>query len=507
MYHQQLITHINSKRTSGSNDETIRQELKEDGWTNEDINQAFYYVLHPEQMKSFSLPRFLHSEIKESTFLVTILFLVACFIGIFFYFKNNVKAYEVVIPVTPSPNKTLFTYGSHTSFSNPDFFAKVKNQFVESKTTFVEVNLSEMIAHVYKNGVIVVEVPVKTKGKGGSWWETPAGLYKIETKEKTHYSSMGHVTQPWSMQFQGNFFIHGWPYYDNGSPVASTFSGGCIRLTDENAKKIFDEVAIGTPILVYEKDFIPDTFSYKEPKPTITGTSFMIADILNNHVFLQQNKDAKILPQSITKLMTALVATEYINIERTTTIGTDALIETSVPRLKAGMTIDVYQLLFPLLRESSNEAGESIARLYGRSSFIQHMNDKAKAIGMTHTTFIDPTGISEENTSTAEDMFMLAKYIYNNRSFLFNITSGKVKTNTYGESMFTNLGKANELSTQEFFFGGLSGNEGTGNFYNFSVFELPLSATTRPVFLMSFNSKDSKSDISNAINFLKGYYK
>lgn len=507
MYHKQLITHITSKRTSNVNDSDIRKELLEDGWTNEDIDQAFYYVLHPEEIKHFSLGRILHSEVKESTFLVTIIFLLSVTVGLFFYFKNVVTAYEVVVPVGPPPDKTTFTYGAQQALSNPDFFAKVKNQFIESKATFVEVNLSDMVARVYKNGIVVVEVPVKTKGKEGSWWETPAGLYKIETKEKTHYSSMGHVTQPWSMQFQGNFYIHGWPYYDNGSPVSSTFSGGCIRLADENAKKIFNEVSVGTPILVYEKDFVPDVFSYTEPKPILTGTSFMAADILNNHIFLQQNKDTGIAPQSITKLMTALIATEYINIERTTVVSDSALVETATPRLKAGMTTSVYQLLFPLLRESSNEAGESIARLYGRSLFIKHMNEKAKAIGMTHTIFVDPTGVDSGNISTIEDMFMLAKYVYNNRSFLFNITSGKVKTTTYGESIFTNLGSANELSGKEFFFGGLSGEDGITSSYNFSVFELPLSKTTRPIFFMSFNSKDSRSDVTNAIDFLKNSYK
>lgn len=506
MYHKQLVTHINSRKSVGVSDEDIKKELLQDGWGNEDVEQAFYYVQFPNELSHFSLPRILKSEVKESTFLLTVVTgLVACLV-FFFYFRNETVSYALVAPVAPLPDKIVFSYGVQPSLSNPDFFAKVRSQFVSEKVTFVEVDLSQMVARVYKDGVSILEVPVKTKGKEGSWWETPAGLYKIETKEKTHYSTMGHVTQPWSMEFQGNFFIHGIPYYPDGTKVSSTFSGGCIRLEDEDAKKIFNEVSVGTPILVYEKDFIPDTFSYKESKPNIQASSFMVADILNNHVFLKNNETQQISTDFITKFMTALVATEYINIERTTIVSKDSLVETSTPRLRAGMKIDIYQLLFPLLRESSNEAAEAIARSYGRSEFIKHMNEKAKSIGMNNTIFVDPSGTSLENVSTTEDIFMLAKYIYNNRSFIFNITSGKVKTNTYGESIFSDLRNANELINQGFFFGGMSDKLSNGNEYNLSIFELSLNGGTRPIFLMTVNSKDSKADILNGLKYLTDNY-
>ncbi len=507
MYHKELITHINGKKASGVSDYDIHKELEDDGWSTEDIKQAFYYVENPEKLKHFSITRMLKSEIKESTFLVTLLILIAIFSGLFLYFKDDTITYEIVAPASLSPKVVTFSFGVQPSMANPDFFAKVKDQFINNKATFIEVDLSKMIVRVYKDGTTTLELPVKTKGKEGSWWETPAGLYKIETKEKSHYSSMGHVSQPWSMEFQGNFFIHGWPKYDDGSPVATTFSGGCIRLADEDAKKIFDEVIVGTPILVYEKDFIPDTFSYAENKPTILASSFMTADLLNNYIFLKNNETIKIRPSGMTKLMTALVATEYINIEKTTTIKDESLVGTPVPRLTAGMKIDVYQLLFPLLREDSNEAAETIAHLYGKGQFVRHMNEKAKAIGMSNTHFADPTGNSSDNISTTEDMFMLAKYIYNNRSFLFNITSGKVKTNTYGKSIFTDLGNGNEFYGTESFVGGVSGTTDTVTGYNFSVFELPINNSVRPIFFLSFDSKDTKGDVVGAMRYVRGKYK
>jgi lipoprotein-anchoring transpeptidase ErfK/SrfK len=507
MYHKELVTHVLHKRSEGKDDDQIQSELREDGWTKKDIELALYYSNHPEQVKHFSLKRLFQSEVPESTFLVTILVGIIAIGSLYVQQKQEPVTYELITPAGATVKDVPFTYGIQALLSNPDFFAKIKGQLVEKNITFIEVDLSTMIARVYKNGKIAVEVPVKTKGKEGSWWETPAGLYKIETKEKNHYSSMGHVYQPWSMQFQGNFFIHGWPHYDDGTPVSSSYSGGCVRLADDDAKKLFDNVTIGTPILVYEKDFIPDSYTYTEIKPQVTGASFMAADLLNNYIFFDKQRDAQVDGRVITKLMTALVATEYINIEKTTTVPEKALVETKVPRLSPGMKISVYQLLFPLLRESSNEAAEAIALLYGRSNFIHHMNEKAKAIGMTHTTFVDPTGLSSKNTSTAEDVFMLAKYIYNNRSFLLGVTSGKIKTATYGESIFADLGVANELYGNELFFGGVSEQYSDKTSSNLSIMTIPMGGSKRPILLLSLVSEDSKKDINTTLHFLTSRYK
>jgi D-alanyl-D-alanine endopeptidase (penicillin-binding protein 7) len=144
---------------------------------------------------------------------------------------------------------------------------------------------------------------------------------------------------------------------------------------------------------------------------------------------------------------------------------------------------------------------------YGRNQFIKHMNEKAKAIGMTHTTFVDPTGVSEGNISTAEDIFMLAKYIYNNRSFIFNITSGKVKTNTYGKSIFSDLGTGNSLSDNESFFGGISDEKDLNNQSNLSVLEVKNGSNIRPIFFVSLISKNAKSDILNGLDYLLTRYK
>ena len=107
-------------------------------------------------------------------------------------------------------------------------------------TRFIAANLSEMRLYLFENGVATATYPILSKGKRGSRWETPTGLYKIETKEQDHFSSLGQVHMPQSMQFFGNFFIHGWPYYPDGTPVPEGYSGGCIRLSTDDATAVFE---------------------------------------------------------------------------------------------------------------------------------------------------------------------------------------------------------------------------------------------------------------------------
>lgn len=61
----------------------------------------------------------------------------------------------------------------------------------------------------------------------------------------------------------------------------------------------------------------------------------MYADMHNNFVFLEQDRTKSVPIGGLTKLMTALVATEYINIEKTTTVTEDVLVDTEIKRLKA----------------------------------------------------------------------------------------------------------------------------------------------------------------------------
>lgn len=480
----------------------IYEELVKDGWSKDDIKEAFYYTDFPEKLQRFSFVRALYSEIPAGIAALIVATVIVVASLSFFFFGNKTLSYTVSLPDSPSGQKLEFSYGEQPALSNPDFFDKVKQQFIDDKANFIEADLSAMIIRVYKDGQLSIEAPIGTKGREGSWWETPAGLYKISAKEKEHFSSMGRVWMPWSMNFQGNFFIHGHTYYPDGTPTATTYTGGCIRLSTEDAEKVFSTIDVGTPVLVFEHSFSPDNFTYKnESGPSLVASIYLAADLRNNHVFASKDSTKKVPIASITKLMSALIATEYINLDSMATVPNEALIFTSKPRLQAGANHKIYQLLFPLLMESSNEAAETIARHYGRGNFIKHMNEKAASIGMTHSNFADPSGASGENISTAEDLFMLAKYIYNNRSFIFKITSGKIEKSAYGENEFTNLTNLNDFVDNELFFGGKNGKSTAAKETNISVFEFPVGETKRPIAFIILDSSNERSDGEKLIEY------
>lgn len=479
---KKLEAYLNTRLRESVPREVIEKELAIAGWSEKEVQEAFYRIFFPKNYRK--------NILGASLLLVVVFFIFLLFL----FFQSKGLNYTINFPFVTEGKRLDFSYGEIPALSNPDFFSQVKKQFISEQSDFIEADLSAMKLRVYKKGQLALEVPITSKGREGSWWQTPAGLYKINSKTKEHFSSIGHVWMPWSMNFQGNFFIHGQTYYPDGTLTSSQYSGGCIRLATDDAKKVFNSVDVGLPVLVFENSFSSDNFDYAKAIPSLSTQVYLSADLRNNHVFTGQNS-TKIIPiASITKLMTALIATEYINLDNVATVPKEAIIYTSKPRFKAGDRFSIYQLLFPLLMESSNESAETIARYYGRENFIKHMNNKAVSIGMANTNFDDPSGVSALNTSTAEDLFMLAKYIYNNRSFIFNISSGKIKGSAYGSNGFSDLVNLNDFVGEEFFFGGKNGKTNIAGETNLSVFEFPVGDTKRPVVFIVLNSSSEKED-------------
>lgn len=396
----------------------------------------------------------------------------------------------------------ILEYGSNELFADADFFKKAKDELQVEKVDFIEADLSEMKLRVYKKGEFAFEVPIKTKGREGSWWETPSGIYKIQSKAENHFSSFGSVYQPYSLAFEGNFFIHGWPYYPDGKPVSSAFSGGCIRLDDVDAKKVFENASVGMPVLVFEKDSISDDFQYAMFKPEITAQNYLVADLKNNFVLAEQNSFEKIPAGVSTKLLTALVAGEYINLDKDISVPYEVTTATSTSVVKGGHVFSAYNLLFPLLMEDSLEPAKTFASRLGEKRYINLMNEKTVSIGMKETKFVDVTGESEENISSPQDLFLLMKYLYNNRSFILKISSGKMEQSVYGASIFNDVFKDNLYVDEKSYLGGQIDEE---NGSAFVIFEMAFKGEKRPVAFILHNSQDIQSDILKIKDFLTIY--
>src|SRR3989338_6387982 len=450
---------------------------------------------------------FLHRHIPAALS-YTVLVLVAVFIGALVYIYSHIENSTNVVIRDGNGDKTEFVYGSWPALQNAEFFKKTKEDFISQKTSFIEADLTAMTIRFYKNGVLTKEVPIQTKGREGSWWETPAGLYKIGSKEENHFSSFGRVWMPWSMQFQGNFFIHGPTRYSDGTPTASTYSGGCIRLSLNDAEEMYRLADVGTPVLVFEKSFngSKETFEYKNKNLLPENVTYLAADLENNFVFAENKSNERHSIASITKLMSALIAVEYINVEKEVIINATMLTKTSIPRLKEGDRISILDLLSLLLLESSNEAAVAITEPLGENYFLKLMNTKAKAIGMKNSNFADTSGVLSADISTAEDLFNLAKYLYYNRSFVLYMSVGEENRAAYDQPRYRNLQNLNLIPSIADMVGGKVGLSSSAGDSMIGVFEIEIGGRKGPIAIIVLGANDAKNGIKTLREYIRNNF-
>ena len=117
---------------------------------------------------------------------------------------------------------------------------------------------------------------------------------------------------------------------------------------------------------------------------------------------------------SVTKLMTAMVVLDsQASLDDVLDIDTADYdhLKNSSSRLRAGTTLSRREMLRLALMSSENRAAASLARHFpgGTDAFVLAMNFKAASLGLTHTHYEDPTGLSPENVSTASDLGKLVQ--------------------------------------------------------------------------------------------------
>ena len=146
--------------------------------------------------------------------------------------------------------------------------------------------------------------------------------------------------------------------------------------------------------------------------PAVSAASAVLLDADSGRILYAQNENEERAIASITKLMTALVAAEYLDdLSQTITIQKAWTgIEGTSLYLKAGEEISLETLLYGLLLHSGNDAAVALAAHCAGDveTFVGWMNQRARDLGMTGTHFSDPNGLGDEDHySTALDMARL----------------------------------------------------------------------------------------------------
>ncbi|PFH20244.1 D-alanyl-D-alanine carboxypeptidase (penicillin-binding protein 5/6) [Burkholderia sp. JKS000303] len=154
--------------------------------------------------------------------------------------------------------------------------------------------------------------------------------------------------------------------------------------------------------------------------PTIQAVSWLVVDGESEQILAEHNADAQRQPASLTKLMTAYIVLRAL---RDGTLSRDEKVTVGAPDvaevgsdearmyLVPGQHVAVKDLIQGLIVASANDAALVLAERVGGSlpGFEQMMNDTARQIGMQHTRFTTPSGITTRgNHSTARDLSTLA---------------------------------------------------------------------------------------------------
>ncbi|WP_332524433.1 D-alanyl-D-alanine carboxypeptidase family protein [Terrisporobacter sp.] len=182
-------------------------------------------------------------------------------------------------------------------------------------------------------------------------------------------------------------------------------------------------ITIVTPTIIYGESSNVDKFS----------KSSILIDEDTNRVLYEKNPDEKRPLASLSKMMTFLIAIEAIENEEVKpsdiiVVDKDiAKVRGSSYHLKVGEKVPLIELMKGLMIVSGNDAAVGISKHISKSEeeFVKRMNKRAKEIGMKNTSFVncnglpiyslaDPKKPPKENISTARDIAILGKYMFDN---------------------------------------------------------------------------------------------
>jgi D-alanyl-D-alanine endopeptidase (penicillin-binding protein 7) len=162
--------------------------------------------------------------------------------------------------------------------------------------------------------------------------------------------------------------------------------------------------------------------------PELSAQSVLVFDQASGQPLLAKNATLQTPIASITKLMTAMLvmdAAQPLDEKITITSADRDTLKGTGSRLAIGSSYTRGQLLHLALIASDNRAAHALGRTYpgGLERFVATMNRMARALGMHDTVYVEPTGLSSGNRSTALDLAKLADYAYQNFPEIRHISS------------------------------------------------------------------------------------
>ena len=194
--------------------------------------------------------------------------------------------------------------------------------------------------------------------------------------------------------------------------------------------------------------------------PKTRAAAVLVQDARSGEILYEKNADARRAAASTQKLLTALVVAEDGFLDQPVVVRTvDTQAEPVRLNIKAGDTYQRIELLRALLVKSPNDVARCLARDNAGSVelFAEKMNAKARALGATHSNFVNPNGLPmPDQYSTARDLSIIARAAYANYTIrsivclpqlVFRYASGRTRELSNTNKVLKQLPYCNGMKT------------------------------------------------------------
>lgn len=174
----------------------------------------------------------------------------------------------------------------------------------------------------------------------------------------------------------------------------------------------------------------------------VPSESAILIEEKTGRILYNKNSETKMAMASTTKIMTAILAIEYGDLDDVVVVDEEAAnVEGSSIYIEKGDKITLEDLVYGLMLRSGNDAAYAIATHISGSlkNFVKLMNEKAHIIGATNTNFTNPHGLYEkEHYTTAKDLALITQYAFKNEDFkkIMSAKKADIKINNQVHTLY-----------------------------------------------------------------------
>ncbi|MEZ4195257.1 MAG: serine hydrolase [Candidatus Paceibacterota bacterium] len=241
----------------------------------------------------------------------------------------------------------------------------------------------------------------------------------------------------------------------------------------------------------------PVSLYYEGLLPALSAKAYAIFDVTSGAVVVSKEAETVLPIASVTKLVTATAVLRNLPLEEKATVSvSDVDAYGRAGRLQVGDIYTNYDLLFPLLLESSNDAAAVYERRTG-GEVVTLMNRLVADMGAENTHFADASGLSDSNVSTANDLVKIVSDLNRDEPHIFDISRLSKKMGEY-------VGWANNSPVwQADYLGGKHGFTEAAGKTAAVLFSEEIDGKEKVIGYIILGSKDLVTDTANLRDFVR----